>query len=316
MLFEKNEGDYPLINLMEKMKKIKIDSVIYGFDTNFKHHKDIRASFNTLTEITFGFSMEEWYLDGYWNATYIPYSLLHEDKIISNVFVNIIEFIIEEEKKIGIQIGTVMTKKEYQNRGLNRFLMEKVLSDWKAKVDFIYLFANKSVLEFYPKFNFEMVNEYQYSRPVNNNVGTSSFKRLHIENTEEREFLEETLKTSVPISKVSMHDNASLIMFYCLSIKKNCIYYIDVLKAIVIADFKDDTLYLNDVFCAEYLNLSNVIQALSGKDIKKVVLGFTPLNETSFDRRLLKAEDTLFMLKDKGEYFKNNHWMFPVLSHA
>jgi hypothetical protein len=105
-------------------------------------------------------------------------------------------------------------------------------------------------------------------------------------------------------------------MFYCLSIKKNSIYYIHELKAVVIANFEGDTLYLNDVFCAEYLNLSDVILAMSGKDVKKVVLGFTPLNETSYDRSLLKAEDTLFMLKDKVEYFKNNHWMFPVLSHA
>jgi GNAT superfamily N-acetyltransferase len=298
------------------MEKIKLDTIIYGFDNDYKHNKDIRASFNILTEITFGFSMEEWYLNGYWSDKYIPYSLLHEDKIISNVSVNIIEFITEEEKKIGVQIGTVMTKKEYQNRGLNRFLLEKVVDEWKEKADFIYLFANESVLQFYPKFNFEIVNEYQYSISVNDNGSSSSIKRLNIENAIEKEFLEETLKMSVPISKVSMHDNASLIMFYCLSIKKNSIYYIDELKAIVIADFKGDTLYLNDVFCVEYLNLSNVIQAMSGKDVKKVVLGFTPLNETSYDRILLKADDTLFMLKDKVGYFTDKYSMFPVLSHA
>ena len=93
-------------------------------------------------------------------------------------------------------------------------------------------------------------------------------------------------------------------------------YYIEVLKTIVIADFDGDTLYLNDVFCKENVNLNDVIKVMSGKDVKKVVLGFAPLNETDYNRSLLKADDTLFVLKDKVDYFKDTLWMFPVLSHA
>jgi GNAT superfamily N-acetyltransferase len=298
------------------MRNIIINNINYGFIRDFKHNKDIRTSFNNLTEVTFGFNLEEWYLGGYWDKQYLPYSLLHDNKVISNVSVSTIEFIIAEEKKIGIQIGTVMTEKEYRNRGLNKYLLEQVLDEWKEKADFIYLFANSSVLEFYPKFNFEIVNEYQYSKLVNDNSNTSSIKRLNIEDAKEKEFLEETLKMSVPISKVSMYDNTSLIMFYCISIKKNSIYYIEVLKTIVIAEFDGDKLYLNDVFCKENVSLNDVIKVMSGKDVKKVVLGFTPLNATNYNSSLLKADDTLFILKDKVDYFKDNPWMFPVLSHA
>ena len=298
------------------MKNIIIDNINYVFVRDFKEDKDIRTSFNYLTEVTFGFNFEEWYLGGYWGKQYLPYSLLHDDKVISNVSVNRIEFIIAEEKKIGIQIGTVMTAKEYRNRGLNKYLLGQILEEWKEKADFIYLFANSSVLEFYPKFNFEIVNEYQYSKLVNETDNTSSIKRLNIEDPKEKEFLEETLKMSVPISKLAMYTNTSLIMFYCLSIKKNSMYYIEVLKTIVIADFDGDTLYLNDVFCKENVNLDDVIKVMSGKDVKKVVLGFTPLNETDYNRSLLKADDTLFVLEDKVDYFKDTLWMFPVLSHA
>jgi hypothetical protein len=49
--------------------------------------------------MTFDFNMDERYLYGYWSHTYRPYSLFHEGEITSNVFVNIIEFIIEEEKR-------------------------------------------------------------------------------------------------------------------------------------------------------------------------------------------------------------------------
>ena len=253
--------------MSDKIKNVILNNITYGFVRDFRHNKDIRTRFNNLTEVSFGFNFEEWYLGGYWGEKYIPYSLLHDNKVISNVSVNIIEFFIEEEKKIGIQIGTVMTDKEYQNRGLNKFIMDQVLEEWREKSDFIYLFANDSVLNFYPRFNFEKVNEYRYSKTVNSNSDISLLKKLNIQDAKEKMFLIETIEMSIPISKVSMCDNMSLIMFYCTSIKKNNIYYIDELKAIVIADYKDDTLYLNDVFSKGYVNLNGVIQVMSSKGI-------------------------------------------------
>jgi hypothetical protein len=45
-------------------------------------------------------------------------------------------------------------------------------------------------------------------------------------------------------------------------------------------------------------------------------LGFTPLDEVDYQKSLLNQDDSLFVIKDKVNYFKNNKWMFPVLSHA
>jgi predicted acetyltransferase len=83
--------------------------------------------------------------------------------VVANVSVNLLEFIINGEKKSAIQIVTVMTYSNYRNRGLSASLMNKVLEEYENKSDFIYLFANQNVLEFYPKFGFKSVNEYQFS---------------------------------------------------------------------------------------------------------------------------------------------------------
>ena len=144
------------------MEYIELEGIEYEFARDFKHIQEKRLSFNKLTESVFGFSLENWYNDGFWGDYYIPYSLLHNNKVISNVSINKIEFDIEGERKTGIQIGTVMTDDKYRNRGLNKFLMEKVLHEWNDKTDFVYLFANDSVLNFYPKFNFKVVAEYQH----------------------------------------------------------------------------------------------------------------------------------------------------------
>ena len=298
------------------MEFIRHNDITYGFARDFKHEQRIRASFNSLTEAVFGFSLENWYQAGLWGYQYIPYSLLHNDKLVSNVSISKIEFDIEGEKKSGIQIGTVMTDEKYRNRGLNRYLMEKIMHEWKDRTDFVYLFANDSVLDFYPKFQFKIVEEYQHSKIVDKHSASSAWKKLNMKDPAEVTFLIERIKDSKPIAKISMRNNVSLIMFYCNWFKKNSIYYIEELDAIVIADFESDTVYLDDIFSTNPVTVDNVIHSISDKRIQRVILGFTPLNEEGFEKHLLKGTDTLFVLKDKFEFFANKHWMFPVLSHA
>lgn len=298
------------------MELIKHNNITYGFARDFKHDQKIRESFNSLTEAVFGFSLENWYHDGFWGDYYIPYSLIHNDKIVSNVSINKIEFDIEGERKSGIQIGTVMTDEKYRNKGLNKYLMEKIMHEWKDRTDFVYLFANNSVLDFYPKFKFKVVKEYQHSKTVDKHSTSSTWKKLNMENPDDVTFLAGRIKDSNPIAKISMRNNVSLILFYCNWFKKNSIYYLEELDAIAIADFESDTLYLDDIFSIRPVNIDNVIHSISDERILRVVLGFTPLKDEGFEKHLLKGTDTLFMLKGTFEFFTNKHWMFPVLSHA
>nr|WP_307897013.1 GNAT family N-acetyltransferase [Clostridium botulinum] len=135
----------------------------YSCACNYRDDSILRNSFNTLTEKTYGFNFKQWYEDGYWGDKYIPYSLLDGDNVVSNVSVNIIDFLILGEEKRYVQIGTVMTDEEYRGQGLCRTLMERVIKEWEDKCDLIYLFANDSVLDFYPKFGFDKCDEYQYA---------------------------------------------------------------------------------------------------------------------------------------------------------
>lgn len=72
-----------------------------------------------------------------------------------------------------------MTDPDFRNQGLNRLIMEQVLKDWEDKIFLIYLYANPSVLEFYPKFGFVKANEFVHYRPIiSENKLTASFKKM------------------------------------------------------------------------------------------------------------------------------------------
>ena len=133
---------------------------------------------------------------------------------------------------------------------------------------------------------------------------------------ENRDFLSEKIGQTKHFSEISMINNTALIMFYCTSFMSQKVFHIKKYDAIVIADFKEDTLFLNDIFCAKETSLYEIILSLVNREIKKVVLGFTPRDKEGFKEQILIQEDTLFILNDKQNVIKNKNRRFPLLSRA
>jgi len=294
-----------------------IDGKKYIYKCNYKDDVKLRNSFNNLTEKTYGFNFKQWYEDGYWGEKYIPYSLVDGDKVVSNVSVNIMDFFILGEQKKYVQIGTVMTDEEYRGQGLCRVLMELVLKEWEDKCDLIYLFANDSVLDFYPKFGFEVCDEYQYSINKTKEDKTEKIRKMSIDNDSDREIIYNMACNAIPLSKVSMKDNTSLIMFYCTYFMKDNIYYLEDYDTVAICEFNEDILYLQEILSRKEVKLDDIINAMMDEKTKKVVLGFTPRDISPYKKTLVNEEDTTLFIKiGKDNPFKAGELMFPVLSHA
>ena len=294
---------------------LEVDGKKFTYVNNLRDNDKLRSSFNALTERTYGFDFEQWYQDGYWQEKYIPYCLADGDTIVANISVNLMDFIVDGNEKRYIQLGTVMTDSAYRGLGLSRALMEKVLKDWKDKCELIYLFANDSVLNFYTKFGFVMAKENQYSKTVLKKVNASAVKKMEMSDINDRLLVIHTVSNAVPFSKIAMINNLSLVMFYCTSFMKNNLYYMKDYDVIVVADFVHDTLYLQDVFSTKKISLDDVIDALANEQTTKVILGFTPQDDSSYEINLLKeGGTTLFVSPVKEEIFSNG--MFPVLSHT
>ena len=300
---------------MNELLDVNGKEYLYIFD--YKDNEILRRSFNNLTQKTYGFDFEDWYQKGYWQEKYVPYSLADGDTIVANVSVNIMDFFVMGERKRYIQLGTVMTDESYQNLGLNKILIQRILNEWENKCDMIYLFANDSVLDYYPKFGFVRTNQYQCSNNVIKKDSSALARKLDMSLDTDRNLLYEKANQTLPSSNISMEQNASLIMFYCISFMNESVYYIEEYDTIAIADFEDDTLYLNDVFGTQDISLDNIINVIINEKTKRVVLGFTPRNISSFKIDLLNEDDTtLFIKSTKDNPFKDNKLMFSILSHA
>lgn len=289
----------------------------YTFLSGYQNQQKYRHAFNILVNKIFGISFEDWYRSGYWNEKYIPYTLFDRDKAVANVSVNIMDYNVFGEKRRYIQIGTVLTDEEYRHKNLSRYLMEKVLDEWKGKCDLIYLYANKTVLNMYPKFGFQKVKEYEYFKPINKNISCNTeLHNLDMDIQSNREMVYDYAKHSTAFSKLYMHENADLVMFSCLSFLKDCVYYIKSLDAIAIAMYEKNQLRILDIFGKTDVELDLIIDTLLNPNIDQVILGFTPQNSDSYQAREISGDDTLFIQQDKTNLFNDNKIMFPILSHA
>ncbi len=295
--------------------KYNISGNEYNFIKDVKENEQVRKSFNLLVHKTFGLDFEPWFQNGYWGNDYIPYVLLDGDVVVSNVSVNIINTRWENQAKRYVQLGTIMTDKEYRGKGLSHWLMEKVLEDWKDKSDAVYLFANDSVLDFYPKFGFEKALEYQCQKTVNKKDGM--MKKLDMSLTHDRMILLDTYKLSNPFSALPMESNDGLLMFYCSQFMRENVYFIEQYEAVVIADYHDENLVCYDIFCQSKCAIDDILCTMAEENTKTVTFGFTPKQiENCTIAELYEDNTTLFVLRGKENLFAENHLMFPMLSHA
>jgi hypothetical protein len=296
--------------------KITMKDREYTFLVGYQKDNRYRTAFNDLVKKVFGLSFEEWYRAGYWNEKYIPYTLFDGENAAANVSVNIMDFVSFGDQRRYIQLGTVLTHENYRNNNLSRFLMEKVLAEWTNKCDFIYLYANKSVLEMYPKFGFDRVNEYEYYKTVVKGSAGKNVVKLDMDVQSDRDVVYNYATNSQVFAKVSMKDNADLVMFYCISLLKQNIYYIKSLDVIALATFNDNQLHLWDVFGKTGVELDKIIYSLLNLQTDEVVLGFTPEDCGSYKVGEIHGDDVLFVQKGKTNIFDGNKVMFPLLSHA
>lgn len=285
----------------------------FCIEKNYRNNDALRASFNRLAEKTFGLNFENWYRNGFWKDNYIPYSVVIDGEVVSNVSVNACNMNYKGQIVKLIQLGTIMTDDDYRGNGYARALMEEVLKDYDGKVDGIYLFANDSVLEFYPKFGFKEAKEYQFTKDVTIS-GECTAQNVPLRDKIDFDRTVEILDTKKQNAQLYMVDNPGLYMFYLSQFMTENLFYIEECNSYAIAEIEEDTLILHAILGNGAID--EVIRAF-GSQVKKVVLCFTPKDTSGLEKSELHVEDTTFFVQ--GKFFedsRDDEYMMQAITHA
>lgn len=292
----------------------------YQFVSDYRSNKIYRESFFKLAKSVFDIDFTKWYKKGCWNDNYICYSYVDADRIIANASISKMTIVLKGKEYKAIQIGTVMTHPDYRNQGLSKKLMNYIIDEYEKEYDFIYLFANDTVLDFYPKFGFQRVKESRFILNISalrkQKVKMSTLRQLDINNQSDFNLLESFAVERIPVSSVlGVKDNKHLLMFYFILVFSDAIFYIEEEDTIVICKQEGTLMHVFDMISRKRVDIEMILSGIVSRETEKVHLYFTPEDETNIQTEFIEnGEDTLFirpLLKDSV-----NHFLFPITSHA
>lgn len=292
----------------------------FKFITKYMENDKYRKSFNDLAIKTFNIDFDQWFKEGFLDENYINYSFLSGEKVVANISVNKFFIMYNGKMNKSIQLGTVMADEEYRNKGLIRKLMNKILKEYED-YDLIYLFANKSVLDFYPKFGFKRVIEGKYEIDTNQieyiELNNDNIIKLDLENDEHKGIVRRIAQKRVPISqKLCTIKDMWPLYLYCNYEFREELYYLKQEEIIVILKRENDVVELYDILSENDFDLDRIISQIIKKEDKRLKLKFVPDNtKYTVDFELGdKTEDYLFVLE--GKEILSDGVLFPKTSHT
>ncbi|UOE96243.1 GNAT family N-acetyltransferase [Alkalihalobacillus sp. LMS39] len=282
---------------------------------NYKENDILRESFFHLARQTFNIDFQPWFKAGFWNDRYECHSFVSDEQIVANVSVNKQRLFINSKIHNVIQIGTVMTQPEFQNHGLAKTLMNYVLDKYHSEYDGFLLFANQTVLDFYPKFGFTTALETKYSVVMEHNPNRKPHLKLNPFIKEDITLLLDFYHNRI-LSHFDVLDTEYLFAFYCLTVFPSDIYFFKDLHAIVIYKEEQETIHLYAVLSKQKIELRVVIEAISSAKKTNIVFHFTPsFPDCEAVAHTSTNENDVFYMKSSSIHLPEE-WKFPFVGHA
>ena len=232
-----------------------------GFDPEYA------VQLNALMREVFDFDFDFWFRRGMWSDKYESFSLIDAGRMVAHVGVSRMKLRVKGKEFFAIQLGGVATSPEARGQGHMRRLLGGLLRRYAETP--VFLFANDSVSDFYPKFGFSAART---MRPV---------ARLSIDNPFEPERC--TPDAAAPLAGKRRFPSAVFDVLDCRELRCFHLFggYADRLLRLgpglaVAAEQCGDTLLLHELLCDRPVDWETLAARLPFRNIRRVEFGFPP----------------------------------------
>ena len=308
---------FDLFGFRKKKKAEADDPVRLSYRADVRDNAPVRAAFSDLARETFGIDFESWYQTGWWadgRSLYGPHVFVYEGEVVANVSSTFMTFDVFGERITAYQLGTVMTAPAWRKKGLQRELMARVLADAR-EADMVYLYANDTVMDFYPRFGFEPARETCWSMPVPTGAG-AAVRALDMADADDAAAFLRAFDRGAPLSAVTLEGEKGIPMFYAFGALREGVRLIEEMDAVAVVEYDGDTMLIHDVFGPKGISLNEVVRALAVPGVTRAALGFTPADTAGLSAGPVEDDGGLFVLKGGKNLFSARPMRLPTLSHT
>jgi hypothetical protein len=184
--------------------------------------------------------------------------------------------VLRGESITGWQLGAVGVVPQWRGQGLQRRTMQSLLST-VAEQDFVFLFANDTVLDFYPLFGFKRVVESVFAAEHSVEPAGEPLRALSIDRAEDRALLARVAATAAPTSlEFGARDYGGVLLWYWANFYDGCFYYCEAEDAIIVAEHDGVLLRICDVLARTMFDLRSYLPRIAKAAAQRVEFGFTP----------------------------------------
>ena len=221
-------------------------------------------------------SFRRWYGLGGWNEDYVAFSMADGADIVASASLQRMNIVLRGEWITGWQLGAVGVLPQWRGRGLQRQIMQRLLGSIDEK-DIVFLFANDTVLDFYPLFGFKRVIESVFAAEYNVKPASEPLRALSIDRAEDLALLARVAATAAPTTReFGARDYGGVLLWYWANFYDGCFYYCEAEDAIIVAEHDGATLRICDVLARTPFDLRSYLPRVAKDAAQRVEFGFTP----------------------------------------
>ena len=217
-----------------------------------------------------------WRDRGGWTESYEVFAIVDDNRVVGTIGRTRMPLVVNGEARQGYQLGAVATLGPYRRQGLARQLMECVIDAVDEPDQPIILFANHSVLEFYPRFGFRRVPQRRsIARGSIQPSGAQAPRCVPACLADRLRLMELCSRAQPNRGPLAARDYYSVLLWHltCRSIDA---YWLPESDAVIAATTQDGRLVVHDVIAVRPFDLKPVIPTLITVPISELEFGFDP----------------------------------------
>jgi len=230
-----------------------------------------------------------WRDRGGWTDDYEVFAIVDDGRIISTIGRSRMRMVIEGQDRAGYQLGAVATLEPYRRQGLARQLMNWVIGELDEPDQPIILFANKSVLDFYPRFGFKRIPQQRSFAQTALQPSGAQAPRCDLSNASDRSRLAALCAATQPTRGHLTARDYYWTALWNLGCGSVTVSWIPEFEAAIATTIEGERLIIHDTFAARFFDLGPVLPTLITQATNEVEFLFDPghfwptTNQAEFD---------------------------------
>lgn len=226
------------------------------------------AMLRGLTRRVFDFDLDFWFNLGCWTDAYESSALIEDGRMLAHAGLCRLRLRVAGREFAAIQLNSVCTASEARGRGYARRLIDGILRRYSGTP--VFLFANNSVTDFYPKFGFRPAKE---MFPVAYEAIDNELAPVKCAPEELRATAEKRRRPASDIFDVP--DAGRIPCFHLFGEYADKLYRLAPGLAVA-AEQEGETLRLCEIFAERAVHWTRLRELLPFRGVRRVEFGFCP----------------------------------------